>query len=200
MNLPIANETAYSDVERNWIDFEPPGLFPVDQNSYWGQARKVFTDYLQAFADKLALYFDNLDPATVNDNDIVEWEYQMGLPPGNTNDSLVIRQATVKARTQKGAFTRAGRRKIVERYIIATFGFALSLTPEGLSLDAGGLSLLSGEFDLTGSYAIVEDIPNFHYTVRIKNTITPDEDSLVRDLNWYTPAGITFDIVYVAVP
>jgi hypothetical protein len=46
---------------------------------------------------------------------------------------------------------------------------------------------------------VVEDIPNFHYQVRLKDTLSLDV-GLVRELDRVTPDGITFDIVYVASP
>lgn len=198
--LPIPAETTYTDIERDFIDNEPPGLFPGDQNSYWGQVRKVFADYLQVLADALTTYYSNLDPRTVNADDITEWEQMLGIPVAAAGSSLQQRQSFATIRLERGPFTRARRIRVVEWFIRATMGASLALTPDGLPLDAAGLPLLDEMTSLVGDYAIVEDIPGFHYQVRIKDTILLDLAGLTRELTRITPAAITFDIVQVPVP
>lgn len=198
--LAIPDEGTYGEIERDLIDNEPPGLFPGDQNSYWGQVRKVFADYLQVLADKTEQWYANLDPSTVDENDIHNWENMLGVPtnPG-TGATLQQRRTFIQFRLGKGPFTRTRRQLIVEMFIAATFGEALSLTSNGLSLTAGGLSFSSGSTDFTGTYVIVEDIPNFSYQVRILDTIAPDMLGLTRELERITPAGIDFEVVLVPV-
>jgi hypothetical protein len=87
----------------------------------------------------------------------------------------------------------------VENYIGATFGTPVSFSPTGIPMSASGVPLYSGATSVTAAYKIIEDIPNFTYTVRILNTITVSS-GLQRELARITPAGITFSIVYVAVP
>jgi hypothetical protein len=200
VSLAIPPEGAYGLVERDLIDNEPPGLFPASQDSYWGQVRKTFADGVQAIVDILTQFYYDLDPRTASEDALERWEQQYGLPVAPTNVSVQQRRANVMARVVKGPFTRTRRRLIVESFIIATFGPAIQFTPEGVPFVAAGTQFFSGEFDLTGLYAIVEDVPNFFYTVRIKNTVTEDTAGLTRELARITAAGIDFTIVHVATP
>jgi hypothetical protein len=97
--LAIPDEGQYGDIERDFIDNEPPGLFPGDQNSYWGQARKVFADSLQVLADQLSAWYDNLDPRTVDENDIGYWEEEYGIPVNPAGLSLEMRRGFLIIRT-----------------------------------------------------------------------------------------------------
>lgn len=198
--LPLPPEGQYGDIERDLIDNEPPGLFPGDQNSVWGQVRKVFADYMQYnLADVLGQWYMNLDPRTVADGDIPEWEYMLDTP---ANDALSIesRKSFLVARREQGAFTRSRRRRLVEAFITSTFGPATDFTPDGIPIDASGITLYSGATSLAGTYNIVENVTNFSYDVRILNTITIDTAGLTRELKRITPSGITFTITPTATP
>lgn len=193
-------EGTYTDIEHDLIENEPPGLFPGDQNSNWGQTRKVFADYLQVLADKMGQWYTNLDPRTVDINDIGEWEDMVGVPRFAADRTLEQRRAFVMARFQRGPFTRTRRRLLVESFIAATFGVPIIFSTDGVAFTAGGVPFFSGADSLVGTYRIVEDIPNFHYDVRILDTITVDEPGLTRELDRITPAGISFTIISTPAP
>lgn len=196
----MPREEPYGDLELDMIENEPPGLFPDGQDSYWGQVRKLYADHLQGnIVDLLAVWYNNLDPRTVNENDIRNWEILVGLPDFSAVRTLQQRQALVALRLLRGPFTRTFRRKIVEFFIAMTFGEAITFTSDGVALTADGVPLFSGEDSLEGTYAIVEDVENFDYQVRIKDTIAVD-DSLTRELERVTPAHMDFDVVFVPVP
>lgn len=200
MTLTLPPESTYSEMERSWIENEPPYLFPGDQTSLWGQARKVFADYLQEnISNKLDQIYNMLDPSVADSNGITLWEIMLGIPV-DTNKSLELRRAFVQSRRQRGPFTRTRRRAIVEAFIAATFGPAVAITSSGIPLEAGGVALYSGEDSLVGTYNIIEDIPNFSYEVRILDTVTVNEDGLTRELERITTAPITFTIVFTATP
>lgn len=198
-SLILPSETTYGDIEHDLIENEPPGLFPMGQYSLWGQMRKLFADALQVLADQLTQWYLNLDPSTVDLDDIPEWEEMLGIPSDATKD-LTHRRAFIMSRFQRGPFTRTRRRLIVESFIIATFGQAIEFDPTGVPFVTGGIPFYSGSDSLVGTYNIVEDIPNFAYDVRILNTITVDEPGLTRELRRITPAGITFTITFTATP
>ena len=152
-------EGIYSDIERDLIDNEPPGLFPDDQTSLWGQVRKVFGDELQVnFADKLAAWYLNLDPRTVGVDDMPEWEEMLaipGIPHGvDTTRTEDQRRAMILSRREQGVFTTSRIKRVVESFIKATFGPATQFTPDGLVLDASGLTMFSGSDSLAGTYTV----------------------------------------------
>lgn len=193
-------EVPYSNIELDLIDNEPPGLFPVGQDSYWGQVRKVFADYLQhQIMDLLDAWYNNLDPRTCDANDIAMWESMLGLS-SNTSLPLDDRRAAVQARMTYGAFTRTARQDVVETFLTATFGPATEFTPTGIPFDAAGISMYSGVTSLAGLYSISEDITNFAYTVTIDNSVNVDTSALTRALQRITPAGINFSIVHGTPP
>jgi hypothetical protein len=200
VDIAIPAEGTYSDIERDWIDNEPPGLFPGDQNGYYGQVRKVFADYLQVLADMLTTWYSNLDPATVNLDDMPEWENELGIPLNAANRSLPQRQAFAMSRLQRGSFTRTRRRLLVEAFITATFGVPISFTAGGVPFDGTGIPFFAEDIGLAGTYNIVENIPAFSYDVRILNTFDIDQAGLQRELERITPAGITFTITPTAAP
>lgn len=185
-------EETYGDIELDLIDNEPPGLFPEGQDSYWGQVRKVFADYLQEqIADMLAIWYNNLDPRTVDSNDIANWESMFGLL-SDTTKGLAERRGLVLARLNYGVFTRTQRQSIIESFLAPTFGDAPALSPSGLPLTLTGIPLYSGIFSTVGAYTITENIPDFSYTVTVNAAI--DAQALVRALQRYTPAGINFTV------
>src|SRR3954470_12806391 len=193
MPLVIPPVEARTDIEQLWTDLEPPGLFPPDQDSWWGQRRKIRADYLQTLADGFAQWYLNMNPNTVDATDMGAWEEMLALPAIGTL-TVEQRRSRVLSRWSRGPFTRARRRALVEAFITATFGTAIQFSPGGVAFDSAGTPMYSGTTSLAGTYNIVENIPAFSYDVRILNTITVDIPGLTRELTRITPDGITFTI------
>ena len=198
-SLPIPDEGIYYDIERDLMDNEPPGLFPEDQNSYWGQVRHVFAEHLQLnIADPLAQWYINLDPRTVITQDMPEWEEMLGIPeiPHDyvTGVPDSYRRALILTRYEKGPFTRARRDRVIESFISATFGVALSFGVDGILMDAAGRPLYADTIALKSSYRVYEDVANFAYQVQILNTITPDTATMLRELKRITPAPTSANV------
>lgn len=191
MTLTLPPEGSYTPTELTWIDTEPAGLFPMGQDSFWGQMRKVFCDYMQTeMFDKLAVYYNNLDPRTCDEDDIANWEITYGVPVDESKE-LLSRIAFIEARGQQGPFTRSRRRAIVEMFIRAVDGTPLMFfRPEGTPFTVDGIPFGADDFDLSSAYEIVEDIPNFTYDVRVLESIGIDEPGLYRELKRITPAPI----------
>lgn len=197
--LTIPAEGTYGDIEHDFIENEPPGLFPGDQRSVWGQVRATYAAHLQVISDLLTTWYGNLSPYTVMPGDIPEWEYMLDLPPSNMALTDAARMANIQSRFKRGAFTRTRRRQIVETFIAATFGIALEFDSGGFALVPAGLPMFSGSTSLDNTYVIVEDIPHFTYKVYVLNTISVDTVGLTRELVRITPAGITFTLSSVSV-
>lgn len=195
--VTIPPETSYSDIERDFIDNEPPGLLPGDQSSVWGQVRKVFADYLQVLADQLSLWYTNLDPGTSDETDMRNWENELGIPVEAAGASIEQRRAFALARMARGPFTRSRRAAVIEFFILATFGDPLIFNSFGLALEPGGLPLFNETVDVTGTYEVIEDIPDFSYDVHILAGLGLDFPGLTRELDRITPAGISFTITEV---
>jgi hypothetical protein len=197
IRLPVS-EDPLLPVEANLWDMEPPGLFPANQNSYWGTYRRVFGEQLQTLVNMLDQFYLNMSPLTVNADDMNEWEYQMGLPTDPTKD-LEARRIVVMNYLHYGAFTRTWRKSIVEDFIRVTLGTPIMLFPEGVALVSAGVPL-HGESvdDLTTLYSIVEHVETFTYDVRINSRYTVDEVGLNRALRRITPCSINFTVTYVA--
>lgn len=198
-SLAIPIEGSYGDLEHDLIENEPPVLFPIGQDSLWGQMRKIRADYLQDVVDQLSTWYDNLDPETCDDVDIASWEALYSIPI-DTTKALLARQNFVISRRTRGAFTRTRRRLIVEAFIAATFGQAIQFSSLGVPFVDDGIPFFSGIFDFDGVYNIVEDIPAFTYDVRILTGTDVDEVGLARELARITPAGITFTITDTDTP
>ena len=199
-DLIISPEGVYTDIEHDFIENEPPGLFPGGQDSTWGQIRATYAAELQAIADTLTKWYGNLDPATVSSDDIPEWEYMLHLPQSNMALSDAARRNNIVARYGVGPFTRTRRREIVESFITATFGAPIIFDPTGVPFVSAGIPFYSGSTSLIGTYNIVENIPAFSYQVRILNTIAVDTVGLTRELARITPAGIVFTVISTATP
>jgi hypothetical protein len=199
MSVTIPPEEPYGDIELDLIDNEPAGLFPSGQDSLWGQYRKLLGDYLQInVADPLAQWYDNLDPRTVNEGDLPEWEAKFGIPYSPTL-TLEQRRGVLLSRLYRGGFTRTSREKIIENFIVSTFGPALSFDPSGLSLEPGGLAMFSGVGgDVKTMYRVYEDVRNFSYRVHLLDVVDPDITALNRELTRLTPAGISYSLVELA--
>lgn len=199
MTFPVLpTETPPTDIERDFMDGEPPGLFPTGQNSYWGQVRSVFASELQDLADQLAQWYRNLDPAEVDAIDISNWEFTEGLPIAPTGKTLQERRSFVISRRARGPFTRARRKALVESFLVSVIGPPLQFFPEGLAFDSGGLQFFSEPGPVTSKYEIVEDIPNITYTVYVLTSAGVDEVGLTRELTRITPAGIAFTVSLVS--
>lgn len=192
-------ETTPTDLELAFYEAEPPGLFPQNQDSYWGQLRKVVTDKLQEIADLFAVYYLNQSAETVSEDDMREWEEMLGIPAATTRTASQ-RRSFILSRLAYGAFTRTRRRLLVESFILATFGTPISFTPGGVEFVSGGIPFFVETTNLAGTYNIVENIGAFSYDVRVLNTLGIDVTGLQRELARITPAGITFTITLTAAP
>lgn len=192
-DLAFPEEQTYTDVEFNIINDEPPGLFPLGQDSYWGQMRKVFAAYIQEnLVDVINQWWLNLDPNTVDSEDMPEWEQMLDIPPNISSRTLEMRRAYVLARHEQGAFTRARRNRVIEAYITGTFGPAPRLTPDGIPLTSDGIPLYADITSLDDTYIVTEQVSDFHYIVWLLDTIDPS--GLEVELDRITPAHISFEI------
>lgn len=188
-------EVLLTDIERDFIETSPVGLWPDNQNSNFGQLRKIICDLLQENADLISTFLQESFVQTSN-NDLDMWEEQQGLPINPVGVSTETRRSRILGNIYKQPFTRTIRKIIVELYITATFGESIQLTSSGVKLSAGGVPLFAEPAtDLSAIYSIVEDVINFAYTVTIDVSVTPDINGLTRDLKRLTPAGISFTIV-----
>lgn len=224
MSLTIPEEGNYSDVELELLDNEPPGLFPTNQDSFWGQQRKVFADYLQEnFVDWLAARFADLSIDTASSDALSRWEKQLDLPDFSYR-SIELRRSIIKALLHKGYMSRAYRLYVVELFVMATMGTGPVLTPEGLEITSGGIPFLpseenfalvsaegvaipssglvldAGGIPMTGAINIIENITNFSYDVRIRTDLAPDVAILTEVLRRLTASGITFTVTITASP
>jgi hypothetical protein len=196
-HLPAEN---ISEAEIIFMDDEPPGLFPQNQDSNFGfVVRKIFSDKIQNLIDqKQILYSEKfVDTSSIY---LDEHEREVGLPPAPVGYTINQRRLFIKTRLARGPFTRSRRNAIIESYIFATFGTPFDLRPTGHPLSIGGEALHGLPADVSTIYRVVEDTLHFSYTVRISNAHSVDDAGLTRDLYQITPAGISFTIIYVAVP
>lgn len=187
-----------TDAEFNFIEESPPNLLVENQDSNIGFIRKIFSDRIMEAVLQMNTMYNERFPQT-STQFLEMWEYEVGVATDETKD-ILQRQTTILSRLQQTAFTREGRKNIIEQFIQATFGTPTSFGPSGIPITPGGITLYSGQEDISTLYRIVEDISNFSYDVRIKNTVAPDESSLRRALDRFTPAGISYTISYVATP
>lgn len=195
--LPV--EGVFTSAELDFMENSPPGLFPDNQDSNFGLLRKLITDRTEELIDQQTTLYNErfVDTAT---EFLDEWERAVDLPINSASLSVIQRRQNVLGRLARGAFTRTRRAQLVEKFITATFGDPIQLTPAGVPLTTAGVPLYTEATDVTPLYRIVEDIPNFHYQVRIKDTVLLDLVGLTRELNRITPAHYSFDIVQVAIP
>jgi len=193
-------EVQPTDAEFDFMEQEPGGLFPQNQNSNFGFIiRKMFCDRSQNIADEQALMYNEKFPATSTQFlDVHEQQY--GLPVAPSTLTIDQRRSAILNRIRVGPFTNARRTAIVESYITATFGTSVQLLPPGVAMVAGGVPLYGEPGTVSTLYKIVENIPGYSYDVRIKNTVTPDDAGLHRELDRITPAGISYTVSYVATP
>lgn len=196
--LVIPAEGTYSDIEHDFIENEPPGLFPGDQNSYYGQARKSFADQLQVLKDMMDQWYTNLDPRTVDLVDIRNWENELLIPVSAATKTLDQRRSFAISRLQRGPFTRTRRRLLVESFIFVTSGPPIIFVPAGVPFVGGGIPFGSEVTSVASSYRIYEDQRAFAYEVRVLNTVGEDSAGLLRELLRITPAGITVTLTHPA--
>jgi hypothetical protein len=199
-NLVLPAEGTYYDFERDMIDNEPPGLFPGDQISYFGVLRNILAEHMQLnIINRMDQWYLNLDPRTVGIEDLPEWEEQLGLPPIPHDYITAVpeafRRALIISRHEQGPFTRERRDRVIEQFVAATFGHAVSFGLDGLSLDPGGVPLAADTAVLHASYRVYEDVRNYAYEVQIVNTINPDVTALLRELKRITPAPTSANVV-----
>lgn len=190
-------EGDFTDAEIDFMENEPPTLFPENQDSNFGFIiRKLFTDRIQELIDQQDTIYNErfVDTST---QFLDEWERQESLPEFPSGLDVVTRQNIVLNRVRKGPFTRTMRRNIVEGYLGSTFGTPADFSPTGLVLDAGGIPMFSSASSVGQLYEIVEDIPNFLYEVNIDNSVSP-ASGMARELSRVTPAGISYAINLMA--
>ena len=136
MPLTIPPREDFSDIEQQWIDLEPDGLLSNDQDSYWGQRRKIYADYLQTLVDDFEKWYLNIDPNTVESGDLSEWETMLGIPTGQARTDKA-RQAFILSRWQRGPFTRTRRQAVVQSFVEAVLtGTPIVFSPGGMDTQA----------------------------------------------------------------
>lgn len=189
----ILPEGPYTDVERHFIELSPDGLWPENQDSNFGQFRKVLTDILQECVDEIDSLGDErfIDSAT---RYLSLWEEELAVPVATAGKTDQQRRAILVPRIQYGPFTSAKARAVVESYLGATFGEAASFGAGGITLTVGGVPLYAGITDLAGLFRIYWNPRTFSYEVWVISTITPDTSNMTKELTRLTPAGITFTI------
>jgi hypothetical protein len=195
----LPTEVQFTDAEFAFMEDSPPKLFPENQDSNLGLLRKIFCDRLQELANQQQTIYNERFVLT-SQQFLDEWEIDTGLPVSPTNISIAQRRTNILSVLAKGAFTRARRREIVEKFITPTFGVPISLTPEGVALSPGGIPFFTEFTEITNLYNIVEDIQHFQYKVFLRNDFTPDMVGLIRELTRITPAHLSFTIEQVADP
>jgi len=192
-------EQTWTQAELVFLDESPPGLFPENQDSNFGFIiRKMFSDYTQNIADIQNLLYNEHFPDTAS-TWLDQWEIEVGLPPNPDDPSISIdtRRSAILARIRRGPFTRTRRDDLIAKYVSTTFGNPIALVPPGVPIDSAGIPIYGESGDVSSLFDVIEDQPNFHYTVWIANTNTPNLNSLTRELKRITPAGISFNITNV---
>jgi hypothetical protein len=186
-------ESTYSDAELLFIQESPENLWPSNQDSNFGQIRKILTDELQTAVDQINSMFNDAFIDTAGTR-IASWEVEYGLPIGAAK-ALNQRRTDIKARIKKSPFTRTRRIEIVEDYIRVTQGGApIQLVPEGVTIGSGLTLWGENVADITSLYTITESITGFSYAVSISGSVTPDIAGLTRELSRITPANISFTV------
>ena len=191
----LPDEIPPTEAEQSFIDLQPYGLWPENQDSNFGQLRRVITDQVQVNIDKVNSLALEMWPDESTDY-ISLWEEMLGLPVAPSGKALIQRRAIATSARKKGAFTRQRIRNVIEEFIGATFGEAATFGPGGLDLSSG-VSLLSGATSFDDAYRVYEDFRNFAYEVYVKTGISPDA-RLIEELKRVTPAGITPTLTTVA--
>lgn len=200
------------EVEESWIALEPHWMFLLDQRgSLWAKMRGIFSDYLQQMPDALNRWWLGMDMAHIvvdgdDDSDLRHWEEMLGIPV-NPVWTPELRRTLLQIRWFKGPFTRTRRNQIIELFLAAFAATSSDMPIEfglsGMPFDVGGTAFGVEASALTGTYNVIEDIPDFSYEVRILDTYYTngfDDTDLARELDRITPAPITFTIVSTPTP
>lgn len=189
-----SSDWVLTEAERNFIDETPANLFPENPDSNWGFKRKIFCDKLQVSIDQLATIYKERFIDT-SEQFLDEWEEQYLIPKAPTDLDLVARRNIVKNRMKKGAFTRQRIQNLVEASILSEFETPTQLNPDGLALDANGLTLFDEPaIPLQNYYRIYYDSSTFTYTVYVVNLVTINAANLFRELRHFSPGGTDFTI------
>jgi len=189
----IPPEGTYTAAERRFISNQPPGLWPENQDSVFGQLRRVLTDQIQVNRDKIDVLGQELFVQTAFLY-LALWEEQLGAaikPLGKTDAQ---RRAILLARNKYGAFTRTQRDSMIADFVNTTFGQPAAFTLLGIPFTAGGIPFYGPFADAYTLFRVYENPAAYSYEVFIKNTNTPDIGALTRELARVTPAGISFTI------
>lgn len=189
-------EGVKTDIEQLFIDEQPPNLFPSNQNSNFGFLRYVLSKTFQDAMDQLIALTNEMFIATSTDY-LTRWELEMGLPQDLDGMSIALRRIFLLNRRIIAPFTRTRRRQLVELFIEETFGTVVEFTPDGIPLTPGGVSLFDDAGDVSMLYTITENITNFSYEVWVDSGVDIDQVGLQRELEWITPAHISFDITRI---
>jgi len=193
-------EIPFTEAEKAFMEEEPPGFFPQNQDSNFGYIiRKVWCDRTQELIDQLTSIFQERFIAT-STLFLDDWEEELGLPTAPTGASDATRRASALSRLQTGPFTKELRDSTITHYVSAAIGGSpILFSPEGVPFVAGGIPFGSEVTSVADTFKVVENLATFSYTVYILNTIAPDTNGLTRELTRITPAGISFSISFVAV-
>lgn len=190
----IPAEGSYSESEKRFIETSPPGLWPENQNSIFGQIRKVLTDEFQARRDEIQMLSQERFIPTSSQY-LSLWEEVFGVAIAPTGKTNAQRQAILRACLQYGRFTRAQRNAIIEALLGPTVGVGdpAAFGPSGIPI-LTGIPLYGSPGSVTEKYRVYESQDDFTYQVWIDSGNVPDVDALTRELKRVTPAGISFTI------
>lgn len=186
--LPV--EAPLSEMESEFIANSPYGLWPENQDSNFGQIRKIICDQLQARVDKIdRLALESF--IQTSEDYLSLWEEEYGVPI-NTAGTVVERRAAVLAQIAVGGFTRARVRYIIQKYLTPLIGGgeAVAFTPTGIPIDAFGIPLYSGVASMIGAFQIYENPQAFSYEVWVNSGLTP-AGGMITQIQKITPAGLT---------
>jgi hypothetical protein len=189
----IPPEGVYTETELRFIETQPPGLWPENQDSNFGQLRKVLTDEIQARRDEIGMIAAERFPDTA-DRYLSLWEEMLGAAVNPSGKSEAQRRAVISSRLKYGAFTRPQRDKIIQEFLGTTTGGApAAFGPSGIPI-LTGIPLYGSPGAVANLYRVYENTGNFSYVVWIDAANVPDTISLTRELTRVTPAGISFSI------
>jgi hypothetical protein len=191
-------EGTFTEIEDLFRSEEPPGLFPVNQDSNFGTLRRVITDPLQDATDAVAMLYNNLFVAT-SDELLASWENQFGLPDMTGILSVADRRIRIQSRRERGPFTKTRVKNLIERYIQATFGAPIEFTAAGIPFDSGGIPFHAAAADVSTLYRVYWNPRNYSFEIYIVNTVTPDLQSLNREITRISPYSYTLDNTHAEI-
>jgi hypothetical protein len=194
--ITLGSDQPQSDAERNFIDETPPNIFPENSDSNWGFKRKIFCEIVQEAIDQLdTLYQERFIDSSNQFLD--EWEAQMLVPVAPAGFDVISRRSIVKNRLKKGSFTRDRMNHLVENAILSTLGTPTQFTPDGLALDANGITLYGETLAsaLPSLYRLHYAHDNFGFDVVIRSDVAINVANLYRELVHFVPAGMNFSIL-----